>query len=250
LGPGKLFRILILEPENVQRESSTELEGRLPKGSNTLSCRLKLVSSFQDEEYEALSYVWGQSPKSEDKVMDCGGHTIRIKPNLALALRRLRLPDKERALWVDAICINQDDLREKSLQVSLMREIYANAQQVIIWLGDDQDNVDCDKHAFDLLTSLFAYFNDGTQGETGRNAGARGPSTSNQTWVPLPAQYSEKSKHLANLLCREWFTRTWVVQEIASAQKAVVMGGSEMISWDVFTEVLKRFRTLQCMQTT
>jgi hypothetical protein len=66
-------------------------------------------------------------------------------------LERLRLKDKERTIWVDAIYINQEDLSERAIQVLLMREIYANARQVLIWLGEEED---CDEHAFEYLDRI------------------------------------------------------------------------------------------------
>jgi len=60
---------------------------------------------------------------------------LQITNNLAVALRHLRLRKKSRTLWVDAICINQDDPVERSAEVLEMGSIYRNAQQVVIWLG-------------------------------------------------------------------------------------------------------------------
>jgi hypothetical protein len=60
---------------------------------------------------------------------------LKIKPNLAAVLRQLRLADALRTLWIDAICINQDDENEKGQQVALMGDIYRTAISVQIWLG-------------------------------------------------------------------------------------------------------------------
>ncbi|KAF8861715.1 hypothetical protein BDZ45DRAFT_586588, partial [Acephala macrosclerotiorum] len=57
----------------------------------------------------------------------CNGVNLPIQPNLASALRRLRLPGESRVFWADALCINQKDTREKASQIPLMRDIYANA---------------------------------------------------------------------------------------------------------------------------
>ena len=61
--------------------------------------------------------------------------TIGITHNLAIALRHLRHAKKPRILWIDALCINQDDLPERSAEVLEMGSIYSNARQVIVWLG-------------------------------------------------------------------------------------------------------------------
>lgn len=74
---------------------------------------------------------------------------LLITPNLDTALRRIRLPDRIRALWVDAICINQQDVAERGGQVQLMGSIYSKARQVIVWLGKDED--DCAEETFTWL---------------------------------------------------------------------------------------------------
>ncbi|RFU23737.1 hypothetical protein B7463_g12600, partial [Scytalidium lignicola] len=114
-----------------------------------LKCYLRHVKSLQDQEYEALSYVWGEI--DGENTMLCEGEPLYITPNLAAALTRLRSADRPRALWVDAICINQEDKKEKTQQVQKMGHIFANATQVIIWLGDELGS-DC--LAFDSLKRL------------------------------------------------------------------------------------------------
>jgi hypothetical protein len=101
------FRLLIIEPGEPHDD---------------LGCRLKEVPSplLETERYEALSYAWGDEDPSEYICLtnDNEPHYIcsrfHIKPNLYKALERLRLKDKERTIWVDAICINQEDLSERA----------------------------------------------------------------------------------------------------------------------------------------
>src|SRR5271169_1833250 len=80
---------------------------------------------------------------------------LRIGSNLAAALRKLRDRQQERVLWPDAICINQNNWTEKGRQVPIMRDIYANARQVIVWLGEEADG---DRNAFEVLSWLSARF--------------------------------------------------------------------------------------------
>lgn len=99
--------------------------------------------------YEALSYVWGNSP--ERKRLIIGGRNgaqayLDVTTNLYAALRRLRDPDVERIVWVDAININQDDLEERGSQVQFMASIYSFASRVIVWLGEDDSGA-----AFELI---------------------------------------------------------------------------------------------------
>lgn len=151
MGHGQSFRILILEPPSKLVVNPQNL----PAQPELLRCRLVVASLYQEKEYDAISYAWGSSEYPGKETILCNGAEIQIKSNLAAALRRLRCPDKERALWADAICINQKDLSEKASQVPIMREIYANARQVIVWLGE---GAEVDKEAFALLRRLSSQF--------------------------------------------------------------------------------------------
>lgn len=70
--------------------------------------------------------------------MFCNGHECTVTKNLGAALQKLRLPDGARKIWIDALCINQDDVLERNEQVRLMGEIYSRCSRVIVWLGQDQ----------------------------------------------------------------------------------------------------------------
>jgi hypothetical protein len=84
--------------------------------------------------FEALSYTWGD-PKITSPIT-LHGKTHHITKNLEVALRHLRYPERERTLWVDALCINQSNTSEKNLQVQQMKDVYGGgAQRVVVWLG-------------------------------------------------------------------------------------------------------------------
>ncbi|KAK6829738.1 hypothetical protein PG987_010322 [Apiospora arundinis] len=91
--------------------------------------------------WEALSYAWG-TPQTYSRIK-IGDNFIKISANLGDALRRLRNEggvgtlDPGRRLWVDQICINQEDIPERSQQVQLMFSIYDKAKEVKVWLGPD-----------------------------------------------------------------------------------------------------------------
>ncbi|GKZ20223.1 hypothetical protein AbraIFM66951_001448 [Aspergillus brasiliensis] len=90
--------------------------------------------------YEALSYVWGSGTRSQKITLN--GCQFPVTDNLYVALSYLRNRQLDRVLWVDAICIDQNNLDEKVKQISLMRTIYAQAQNVIVWLGEAYDDGD------------------------------------------------------------------------------------------------------------
>lgn len=91
-----------------------------------------------DVQYLALSYVWGKSDDNNPEIL-INEKAFKVTPNLEKALTHLeheiKLP-----IWIDAICINQKDLREKEEQVAQMRNIYHCAVRTIIWLGEGDNS--------------------------------------------------------------------------------------------------------------
>jgi hypothetical protein len=98
-----------------------------------LDCTLTEVSLNDSPKYRALSYVWGA--KFGTQPLLCDSSEIHITPNCESALRYLRRKNKTITLWVDAICINQKDTKERGQQVGIMGSIYREAYRVVIWLG-------------------------------------------------------------------------------------------------------------------
>jgi Heterokaryon incompatibility protein (HET) len=100
------------------------------------------------EPYEALSYTWGGKPDPSRfiKILDGGqAYSIPITANLESALRQLRpLSDVTTVtyLWVDALCINQENHVEKGSQIPKMADIYNQATSVRVWLGEEKDHSD------------------------------------------------------------------------------------------------------------
>ncbi|KEQ85627.1 HET-domain-containing protein, partial [Aureobasidium pullulans EXF-150] len=95
----------------------------------------QLESPHEDSngDYEALSYVWG--PFSGKRIVLCGLN-YEVTDNLFNALRRLRGKESTKLLWIDAICINQPNLKERNAQIGKMCDIYHSACSVIVWLGE------------------------------------------------------------------------------------------------------------------
>lgn len=125
----------------------------LPGSKNDpLLCQLKNVLLCENPTFEALSYTWGTQTDCVEISID--GKKASISENLNSALRRLRLADKVLTIWVDSICINQDDLVERSAQASRMRFIYRQACSVSVWLGNEDEEKEDGVLAFTLLQDL------------------------------------------------------------------------------------------------
>ncbi|XWW99289.1 hypothetical protein V2A60_007298 [Cordyceps javanica] len=129
-----------------------------------ISCRLETVSFSQAPPYTALSYVWGDETVKRKILLD--GKEVPVTTNLAAALRYVKghwsnfYPGRDATtfrIWIDALCINQDDFDEKGQQVQLMRSIYSNAELVLAWLGIGTDQI---MLALDSLKKISATFGD------------------------------------------------------------------------------------------
>jgi hypothetical protein len=130
-------------------------------------CQLRTFSLSENPRYEALPYVWGNP--EQWRTISVNGHAFTATFNLDVTLRHLRHALDPRILWVDAICINQFNKKEKSHQVQLMHHIYASASQVLVWLGESDVDID---RAIDFLLSLGAgdgVYNGDREAKNGEN---------------------------------------------------------------------------------
>jgi len=89
--------------------------------------------------YAALSYTWG-SPNDKHWRIWVDGKPVLVRDNLYTALQTLRDQQISTTLWIDALCINQNDVYEKNHQVGLMAQIYRTAERVKVWLGPEDEN--------------------------------------------------------------------------------------------------------------
>ncbi|KAK5653044.1 hypothetical protein OQA88_9330 [Cercophora sp. LCS_1] len=178
-------------------------------------------------EFHALSYVWGQGPQTSRIVVD--GRPCLVTDNLLEALLYIRLKWDAVTIWVDAICINQNDTEEKTEQVRMMRDIYSEASQVMIWLGEPYEDDDL---GMQFAEELWAARKSWDEVAT--------------TWldrlaldvINVPNHFFQKKRDddwsaLASLYSRPWFTRVWVIQELLMAKEAIFLYGLRNISADV-----------------
>jgi len=114
----------------------------LHDSDSPIHCQFDARKHKDELEYDALSYAWqGETPTTSINVIsDNKIYKLPIIPNLEAALRQLRDPQEDRVFWIDAICFNQKDDKEKSQQVPMMAQIYSDAANVRIWLGKDEEN--------------------------------------------------------------------------------------------------------------
>ncbi|KAH8725716.1 heterokaryon incompatibility protein-domain-containing protein, partial [Phaeosphaeriaceae sp. PMI808] len=191
----------------------------LPSKDKPKNLRCKLFkytirqSDIASHPYEALSYVWGGEDKPRSIIID--DQELAITHNLYMALLHLRDRETSRIIWVDAVCINQEDEIEKGYQIQLMAAIYAKASHVIVWLGEAQDHGD---RALELIRIA---------GKNSVNSSNAGPF----------------DQAILQLLERPWFRRIWVLQEVAAAQHIIIKCGTTEIDGHAFCLGLQFLKT-------
>ncbi|PVH91930.1 HET-domain-containing protein [Periconia macrospinosa] len=174
---------------------------RRGSGNDPIECRLLHIDRGEIP-YEALSYEWGL-PSNYDPFISVDGCHVRVRTNLRDALMQIRLKEKNRYIWIDALSIDQVNTEERNHQVQMMGNIYKGAEQVIVWLGPAKDDSDFVMDMFADTRSL-----------------ARG----------LDGFQKTQFKAFTALCQRSYWRRVWVVQEMFLAQRWIVHCGSKSIS--------------------
>jgi ankyrin repeat protein len=219
--------------ESISLETSSFRLLRLLKGYDSpILCELfdpKQTPSGYIGEYAALSYTWGGQLKPCEIVIN--GSKLAVTKNAYLALRDLRYKDKDRVLWIDTLCIDQSNDKEKGLQIQHMGSIYGNAERVLIWLGEATYDINYLMQYMKLLEAESAkLLSDGHKISSKQYV---------DIWSTITRHITADQNHLLieglqSLLHRNWFRRVWIIQETANARKAEVICGSESVTTGIF----------------
>lgn len=196
--------------------------------------------SFEDgdlsaDPYEALSYAWGslENPgfvfiRHDDQLF-----SLSVTRNCEEALRYLRYRHKARTVWIDAICINQQDPREKAQQVSIMRSIYSKASQVIVWLGPASTMSSA------AMTWIATVGNEIFYDETTWSISALTKDTTRVDAYEVIASTAELNA-FAELIDKPYFDRLWIWQEVRSGgEKVTLKCGHDEVPWEWFTHTVQ-----------
>jgi hypothetical protein len=189
--------------------------------------------------FQALSYTWGPGARTHSVWLP--ETELRITHSLDEAIRHLRRKDEAVTLWIDQICINQDDDKEKSLQVRLMNQIYAKAEKVLVWLGPAENGSDT---VMDIWSKI---------GQNARDIGLESFYTEERLPQlqpiiinadpadPLTIEFQtlfEKSRcmykdcldAIVAWFQRPWFKRVWVVQEFCLCADTIYVCGDKFVT--------------------
>jgi hypothetical protein len=222
-----------------------------------IRCTLSTASLDETPEYYALSYVWGNLQPTVPARID--QDMMDITRNLWMALKYLRLENTVRTLWVDAICINQSNISERNEQVCQVGKIFERAAEVIIWLGEENDDSDlainlikswgetmCWHNWFNIINSEIPSME--RDGEMSREEAIDLANTIKTArpklydWDHPMAEWLQEisspfdPKAWVALKClfqRQWWRRIWVYQEIVLAKKATIFCGTCQVDWNL-----------------
>jgi hypothetical protein len=253
-------------------------------GDDPVNCTLTTVSLDDKPRYEAVSYVWGDASMRQEIVVD--SKSLLVTVNLHTALRYLRWKDRPRVLWADAICINQQNIDERSSQVSFMDNIYREAVEVQVWLCEEEEVIP--EKPLDTSDLMIRPFDARRFNEYLKREGFSRPqppliSMSHDSMKPtvvdaleilrlftdrrhfheMPFFYTTPSLevelspkwheilHMISLiLSRPWWKRVWVVQEVVVAADSTVHIGVHQAPLSLFIEAVESYRGhIDCCQT-
>ena len=201
---------------------------RANEEDDMIRCSIKHVKLSESPVYEALSYMWG--PKGDSKPICLEANIRYVRENLWTALYYLRLKGEVRVLWIDAICINQNDIRERNYQVTQMGRIYSNGSRAVVWLGEsNQDST----LAFSVLSN------------TGEDSDWASFSENSILGPPATEKGVLKLDAIRSICYREYWTRLWIIQEVLLSTDILICCGDKSLPWgglsSFFAQLIKPF---------
>ncbi|KAI1407420.1 HET-domain-containing protein [Hypoxylon sp. FL1857] len=186
----------------------------------------QLVRNEKDKKYSTLSWCWGprdKGPGGEIRILQSNqSYAFHIPKSLASAIRMLRKYKVSR-IWIDYVCMDQSNIDEKNYQVPMMATIYGESECVYVWLGDEDEDSEL---AMGFIRNRVLNLSDFDR--------LIRDETPVREWQALSA-----------LMKRPWFSRRWIVQEIAIAQSATILCGTEMIAWKDFADAISLFNEVE-----
>jgi hypothetical protein len=170
-------------------------------------------------DYDAVSYVWGSGER--DRIIVLNGRPFLVTTNVYNVIYRSSSYRGERVVWIDTICINQDDVEEKKSQIQRMRNIYDQATTVQIFLPDSPSA----RLAVPFMNRLLMYYGSSKRDFAGIMSGM-------QRRKNMDKYLRLQIDALLELLANSWFERTWVVQEFVVARQVMVHYGKQSFDWE------------------
>ena len=207
----------------LQKKSEIRVLQLLPGlHGDPLAGHLRVLDLDTHPYYTCLSYTWGELVFNGS--IDIDGKQLRTTPNLDAALRRLRrteLIDGYIEIWIDAVCIDQANIAERSHQVSMMRRIYSQCNGCIIYMGEEYDNSELVPGFQDQLCMAYTQL----WQDEGFRFGDSVMELRHDSYSSIPAEDDPGWPALRRFMTRPWFRRVWVIQEFALPKEITMMCG-------------------------
>ena len=178
--------------------------------------------------YEAVSHSWSDDPIGG--ILPCNSKSVNLRESQHMMLKHLRNKTERRCVWLDTICINQDDIAERAAQVGKMFTIFKHAKHLLIWLGLPKPRT---SSVFKALTKMKA---------TGLLHFLRASEFS-RYWPPAQTSFvpnmcsgchTEFALGIEEFSAFPWFRRTWVRQEVFASEAATILCGPLEYPWSDF----------------
>ena len=207
--------------------------------------------------YEALSYTWGDEEDrtialigAEDDSSDSNTHrsmfSLPLRRNLATALRHLRLKHEIRTLWVDAVCIDQDNIVERDEQVHRIVDIFEKASRIVMWLGEEDDSSVLAMSKLHGFSEQVVWCPEVRRFFPTPNTTERDTCNIRRYKLPYDAETWSAIEHF---FLREWFWRRWIISEMLFANRSsVIQCGKQEVPWNRFRTVATYFATVAQVQ--
>lgn len=272
------------DPNIPQRATIRILRVEHAEENRGIKCSLTTLQGLQSQEYHCLSYTWGDAfgpdvdyiiqsrsyiatllaPVSsalsrycrkfklffqpKHYIINIDDGFLSITPNLRSAIIHLHKTRPEfQAIWIDAICINQDDEDEKSAQVPIMHNIYGHAKSVIAWVGPEDKRNENPKLVSEVIDALHMQ-DKAREGFCGQML----TWTWNESFEEFPAPEHIQNlgfEHwfaVRNFLQRPYFQRMWIFQELIVAKEIVITCGKHILDWNDVRNISQAFSTFGC----
>ncbi|KAJ2896945.1 uncharacterized protein MKZ38_005089 [Zalerion maritima] len=193
----------------------------LPTRMSTIKCEMFHEIVRDPPPYIAISYAWGDAGDTRKIRLD--GVNVPVAASLHGALQAIRKDIASALVWVDALCIDQQNKEERTVQVQLMTSIYQKAQSIAIWLGPEEDDSSV---ALKFLVDVSKL--------------ANSPSKDIKGFISSQIDKNEVGSTVA-LFERDYWRRLWVVQEVLNAKAVDVYCGDSKVPWDIFSLASRLF---------
>ncbi len=263
----------LFPPESQSLDSSATASDATPLRGRIFSAPLDSLPP-----YTALSYTWGEKNSDTDQKLNLytgASDNVTFSGQLTItfsldeALRHISRPSETMTMWIDQICINQNDEDEKGAQVVVMRRIYGQAERVMIWLGPGNTESYSFMDKMEQIGAL-AQEKGGLASGLARAGKAVGTKDEHQFWTfwnkiiaverghedddadifdpvslldraevvlfgdGIPSAWEVFAAQLRAWFQRPWFTRVWVIQEFGLARRAEFCCGNKSIDTELF----------------